>query len=293
VILVFGAGGQLGQEILARAAARSIPVLGVTHQQADIADPAGVGRAIGAARPSIVVNAAAYNAVDRAEREPEAAFRVNADGPGVLARACSRSGLALVHISTDYVFGARPGPHAEQDATAPLNAYGRSKKAGEEAVRVACRQHLILRTAWLFGSYGTNFLKTYLRLAATQDELRIVADQWGSPTWTGDLADAIFSAAEACATGDERWGTYHVAGSAPASRFELAAHIVHVQAALTGRRPAVVPISAAQYSAPAPRPSNSVLDSSKFAASFGLRPGDWRTAVDRLVPQLIPTSVGA
>jgi dTDP-4-dehydrorhamnose reductase len=293
LILVFGAAGQLGQELVTGAAHRAVPLVGLSHRQVDILDAAAVESAIANERPSLVVNAAAYNAVDRAETDSAAAFRINADGPATLARACSRVGVPLVHISTDYVFGAEPGPHTEDDATAPLGVYGLSKKAGEDAVREFCPGHLILRTAWLFGLYGTNFLKTFLRLAATEDELRIVADQRGSPTSTADLAEAIFAAADASAAGEVPWGTYHVAGSAPASRYELAAHIVAAQAPRTGRRPPVVPITAAQYAAPAPRPSNAVLDSAKFAAAFGRRPGAWQPAVDRLVPQLVAAKVRA
>ena len=178
MILVFGSGGQLGQELIGLARTSDVSLTGLTRAQADIADPAQVERAIAEIRPSVVLNASAYTKVDRAETDEEAAFQANATGPETLAKACAAAGLPLIHVSTDYVFdGTKSGAYRESDPVAPLGVYGRSKLAGEEAIRRHLPQHVIVRTSWVYGIYGANFLKTILRLASERDELRIVADQ--------------------------------------------------------------------------------------------------------------------
>jgi dTDP-4-dehydrorhamnose reductase len=294
LILVFGAGGQLGQELIARSRERGVLLTGLTRQQTDILEAAAVDRAIEQSRPSLVVNAASYNFVDKAESEPDAAMRINAAGPSILAQACAKAGLPLVHISTDYVFdGGKADAYSENDQAAPLNVYGLTKKAGEDAVRDACPEHLILRTAWLFGAYGSNFLKTVLRLAAEKTELSFVSDQRGSPTSTADLVEAILVVAAALAKGASPWGTYHVAGKAPASRYEFASHIAAAQALFTGHTPRVKPILAADYRAAARRPAHSVLDSTKFAKAFGFQAADWRSEVQRVLPQIFSATVRA
>jgi dTDP-4-dehydrorhamnose reductase len=294
LILVFGAGGQLGRELTTVAAAVGTPMVGLTHADVDIADERAVGRVLGRLAPSVVINAAAYNAVDRAETEVEAAMRTNAEGPAVLAGACVAGGATLIHVSTDYVFdGAKPGPYREEDPVGPLGAYGRSKAAGEDAVRSACPEHLIVRTAWLFGVFGSNFLKMVLRLAAERDRLDIVADQRGSPTSTFDLARGLLLAARAVQRGQRAWGTYHFAGSGETTRHGLATRIVEAQRPFTGRNPTVAAIASADYPTPAPRPKNSGLDSSKFAAAFGFRAADWRDAVDRTVVELFAVKAPA
>jgi dTDP-4-dehydrorhamnose reductase len=294
LILVFGAGGQLGQELSAAAADRVLSLVALSHRDADIADERRVREAMRQAEPSVVINAAAYNAVDRAEVEIDAAMRANAVGPGVLARACDACGAALIHVSTDYVFdGEKDGPYCEDDAVRPLGAYAISKAAGEDAVRGGCREHLIVRTAWVFGTYGSNFLKTMLRLAAERDHLDVVADQRGSPTATPDLAHALLTAAQAITTGRRPWGTYHFAGSGETTRHEMARRIVAAQRPFTGRAPAVNPIAAAEFPTPAKRPKNSVLDSTKFARTFGVRARDWRDAVDATVRALFESKAAA
>jgi dTDP-4-dehydrorhamnose reductase len=286
-LLVFGAAGQLGRELAERARA-SFSTYMVDRAKADIADAEVVGWTIAAASPALVVNAAAYTKVDQAEREPELAFRANAQGPGVLAEACARFGIPLLHVSTDYVFdGTKPTAYVEADPVAPLGVYGQSKATGEAAIRRAFDRHVILRTSWVYGPHGTNFLKTVLRLAVERDELKIVADQRGCPTGTADIAEAILAIAPVLIEGAPVWGTYHFAGRGAATWHEFAREIVDAQAAVTHRRPAVVPIATADYPTAARRPANSELDSSHFAAVFGVRALDWRARTRQVTAALL------
>jgi len=281
--LVFGAGGQLGRALLAAADAE-LRVAGVGRAEADVADIDAVRAAVAQVQPSVVVNAAAYTDVDRAEDEPEKARRANATGPAVLASVCAERGLPLIHVSTDYVFdGAKEGAYVEADPIGPLNVYGRTKAAGEEAVRETLDRYLILRTSWLHAPGGRNFVTTILRLAAERDVIGVVADQRGSPTSAGDLAAAIVVAAKAMKRGEPAWGTFHVAGDGAASRYELASAVVAAQAAVTGRRPALEPVTSASFPARAVRPANSALDSNRFADAYGFRAEAWQMAVARTV----------
>lgn len=294
MMLVFGGGGQLGTELVLQAGAAKLPCIGLPRQAADITDAAAVDAAIREYRPSLVVNAASYNAVDKAESEPAAAMRVNALGPEILAGACREPDIPLIHLSTNFVFdGALSRPYREDDPVAPLGVYGLSKARGEEAVRRGCRRHLVLRTAWLFGIHGSNFLKTVVRLAGESDEIRMVTDQVGSPTSTADLAQAILIAAEALSRGEARYGTYHVAGTGEASRYDFARAIVAAQEPYTGRAPRVVPIATADYPAAAKRPPYAVLDSTRFFSTFGFRPSPWQVAVKRAVKALFATKATA
>jgi dTDP-4-dehydrorhamnose reductase len=238
------------------------------------------------ARPTVVVNAAAYTRVDLAEKEPEAARLGNEIGPGVIAEACAAARTPLIHISTDYVFdGSKHGPYAETDPVAPLGVYGATKAAGEEAVRKRLAEHLIIRTSWVYGAYGNNFLKTMLRLAGERDELRVVADQRGCPTSTGDIADAILQIAPRLCS--DFYGLYHFAGAGSASWHEFASRIVDAQAPFTGRHPKVIAITTADYPTPARRPANSVFDCGKFERTFGVSPRHWTTETDSVVKGLI------
>lgn len=276
-LLVFGAGGQVGQELVALAAARSIPAHGVSRREADITDPSAVAALIAAVGPRLIVNAAAYTAVDRAESEPDAARRGNVDGPRVLATASAAAGRPILHLSTDYVFdGTKTGAYDEADPIAPLGVYGRTKAEGEQAVRAANSNHVILRTAWVYGTYGSNFLKTMMRLAAERDRLRVVADQHGCPTATRDIAEAVLAVAADGLDGPERAGTYHFAGTGATSWHGFAEAVVAAQAGATGRHPPVDAIATNDYPTPAARPANSVLDSSRFAAVFGYRAAPWQ-----------------
>jgi dTDP-4-dehydrorhamnose reductase len=287
VILLFGAGGQLGSELALLAAAEGRPLTPVAHAEADIADAAAVRAAIERSAPSVIVNAAAWTKVDAAEAEPQAAFRANEQGPRQLALAAEAAGIPLIHVSTDYVFdGAKAWAYREDDPIAPLGVYGRSKAAGEAAIREATPAHVIIRTSWVYGAYGANIVKTALRLARERDELRFVADQLGCPTATADLARAILAAAQAVTSAQPAFGTYHFAGTGVTSWHGFVSHLVDVQARFTGRRPAVRPITTADFPTPARRPANSELDSSLFARTFGVSAEPWRTASEKVVAQL-------
>jgi dTDP-4-dehydrorhamnose reductase len=291
VILVFG-NGQLGQELARMGAAGRGPLVTLSRAQADITNRAAIAEAFRRHSPNLVVNAAAYTKVDLAETEVEAARQGNEVGPAIIAAACAAAGVPLVQISTDYVFdGRKLEPYVEGDPIAPIGAYGRSKAAGERAVRAAIAHHLIMRTSWIYGEFGQNFLKTMLRLAATRDELRVVADQRGCPTSTRDLADAILRIAPRLVARDEVWGTYHFAGSGVTTWHGFAGHIIAAQARITGRNPRVTAITSAEFPTPARRPANSELDCSLFRRTFGFGGRPWTEETDA-VTTLLATELG-
>jgi len=293
VILLFGANGQLGQEMVRASAARGMSLVALSHAEADIADATAVREAIARHKPALVVNAAAYTKVDLAETDVEAARRGNDIGAALLGEACAAAGIPLVHVSTDYVFdGTKPTAYVETDAVSPASSYGRSKEAGERVLRAATPRHVILRTSWVYSEFGHNFLKTILRLAATRDELRIVADQRGCPTSTLDLAEAVLSIAPRLIAGEEVWGTYHFAGSGVTTWHGFASRIVAAQAPFTGRTPRVTPITTAEYPLPARRPANSELDCSLFARIFGIRARPWTEETDRITRVLVEAQLG-
>jgi dTDP-4-dehydrorhamnose reductase len=258
------------------ASRRGIALTALTHAQADIGDQTVVAAGLRAYKPLLVINSAAYTNVDRAETDTLAAFEVNAHAPAVLASACASAEVPLIQISTDYVFdGSKTEAYVESDPTNPINAYGRSKAEGEAAVRRTHPRHVILRTSWLYGEFGHNFLKTMMRLARERDELRVVADQRGSPTSTRDLADAILRIAPRLAIGEEGWGTYHFTGSGVTTWHGFASCVVAAQAPLTGRKPRVTAITTAEFPTPARRPANCELDCSRFEQTFGFHARPW------------------
>jgi dTDP-4-dehydrorhamnose reductase len=290
-ILVFGAGGQLGSEVLALAAKRERNAIGLQRAEADITDPAAVFSAIETKKPRLILNAAAYTAVDKAESEPEAARAVNVTGAENIAVAAAHFDVPIVHVSTDYVFdGSKTGAYNEQDMIRPLGIYGATKAEGEDKVRAANARHIILRTSWVFSRFGTNFLKTMLRLARERDALRVVADQRGCPTSTLDLAEALFAIDDRLAAQDETarplWGTYHFAGTGVTTWHAFASTIIEAQAPITGRHPPVEPITTQDYPTPARRPANSELDSSLFISIFGYRAPDWAARTREAVASL-------
>ncbi len=288
MILIFGAGGQLGLELQRSAAERAVPYRALTHRDLDIADAGAVSRAFDEIEPTLVVNAAAYTKVDLAEKEVEAARLANETGPAVIAAACAARDAPLIHISTDYVFdGEKQGPYFESDCVSPVGVYGRTKAAGEEAVRQGCLRHVILRTSWVYGEFGNNFLKTMLRLAGEREELRVVADQRGCPTSTLDIAGAILRIAPLLSASDDLYGVYHFAGAGATNWHGFATRIVEAQAPLTGRRPKVVPIATADYPTAARRPANSVLDCSRFERAFGFGARNWSEETDAVVKRLV------
>lgn len=277
-ILLTGSAGQLGRELV-RSLACLGEVVACDRRALDLGDADALRSVLRATKPSVVVNAAGYTAVDRAESEPAAAEAVNGLAPGILAEEAKRCGALLVHYSTDYVFdGAKGAPYTEDDAPAPLSAYGRSKLAGERAIAAVAGRHLILRTGWVFGLHGANFIKTILRLARERDELRVVADQRGAPTWTRHLADAT---ALLLARRDAAEGLFHVAAAGEATWHGYAEAIVATAAAagLIERAPHVLPIATADYPLPARRPADSRLDCRRLARDCGIALPDWRTGL--------------
>jgi dTDP-4-dehydrorhamnose reductase len=294
-ILLFGGNGQVGFELL-RSLAPLGEVVATTRsgtlpdgracEVADLSDPARLPALVAKIAPDLVVNAGAYTAVDRAEDEPELAFRVNAEAPAALAGACARAGIPVVHFSTDYVFdGSGIRPYREDDATGPLGVYGESKWAGEQAVRDSGAAHKIFRLCWVYGPRGGNFLLTMLRLARERETLRVVADQRGTPTPAAWIAEAT---AQALLARPEASGTWHLAAGGQASWFEFASEIVTRAAAmgLIARAPRVEAITTADFPTRARRPAWSVLDTSALAADFGIRLPDWREGVARCLESL-------
>jgi dTDP-4-dehydrorhamnose reductase len=285
--LVVGTSGQLAIE-LRRNAPASVGLLAA--EKLNLADPASCQAVLDRLQPTLVVNAGAFTAVDRAEGERDQALAVNAAGPETLARWCESHRAALIHVSTDYVFdGSKPSPYEPSDPTGPLNVYGETKLEGERRIRAALSRHVIVRTSWVFSAHGSNFVKTMLRLARERDELKIVADQVGRPTFAGDLAHAIWSVAEKIrqSAEDAPWGTYHFASSGETTWCELARAVVAEQARFTGKTPTVTGISARDYPTPARRPVNSRLDTSSFERAFAVTPPPWEDGVRGVVAELL------
>lgn len=291
-ILLLGANGQLGQE-LQRALAPLGRIVATTRngtlpdgsacEVADFDQPASLAALLDRVQPTVVVNAAAYTAVDRAEDDREAAFRANAEAPGVLARWCAQAGVPLVHYSTDYVFdGQGTRPYREDDATAPLGVYGASKLAGEEAIRAAGGRHLIFRTAWVYASHSANFLRTMLRVGAERDVLRVVADQVGTPTPAALIADVTVQALQ---HDGALSGTWHLTATGETSwhGFAEAIFIEAVAAGVLARAPTVEAITTAEYPTPAKRPAYSHLDVAKLEQDFGVTLPHWQDGLKRVI----------
>ncbi|RVD18669.1 MAG: dTDP-4-dehydrorhamnose reductase [Mesorhizobium sp.] len=288
-LVVTGRDGQVAASLLeAGPAAAGVEVIAIGRPQLDLARPDTVIEAIAAAKPDIVVSAAAYTAVDQAEDELDLAFAVNAVGAGKVAQAASRLGVPVIHLSTDYVFdGTKDAAYVETDATAPRSVYGASKLAGEQAVASANPHHLILRTAWVYSPFGKNFVKTMLRLAADRDEIAVVADQWGNPTSALDIADAILHAAAQLHEGAGTSGIYHLAGTGEANWSGFARHILDTSRVLGGPWARVRDIATMDYPTKARRPANSRLSSAKFAAAFGWNAPEWRQSTEAVVRRLL------
>ncbi|UVE18792.1 dTDP-4-dehydrorhamnose reductase [Pseudomonas sp. LS44] len=288
-VLITGAHGQVGHELLRHAPA-DFEVHGLGSAELDIADAAQVQAAVEHLRPQLIINAAAYTAVDKAESEAERAYAVNRDGVTHLARAAAELGIPVLHISTDYVFaGDAEQPYRETDATAPSGVYGASKLAGEQALSELCPQHLILRTSWVFGAHGNNFVKTMLRLGRERDTLGVVADQRGGPTPAAAIADALWQLATRYREqGALHWGIFHFSGT-PACTWHAFAVEIFRQAAELGlleREPQVNAISSAAYPTPAKRPAWSVLDGERLRQAHGIGAPDWRLGLREVLLEL-------
>ncbi len=286
-ILLTGAGGQVGFE-LARALADLGEVRAFDRSSLDLADGRALEAACRSLAPGLIVNAAAYTAVDKAESEPAMAEAVNGRAPGILAREARRLDAVLVHYSTDYVFdGAARRPYREDDPVAPLNAYGRSKLSGERAIAESGCKHLVFRTSWVYGPRGRNFLATMLALAATREELRVVDDQRGAPTSSLFLAGATARALRAIPAAGVASGIYHLSAAGETTWAGFARAIFARAAAWPGfRAPRVVPISTEQYPTPAQRPRYSVMSHAKFRAAFGFAPASWEAQLDECFARL-------
>jgi dTDP-4-dehydrorhamnose reductase len=295
-VLLFGGNGQLGQELQRALAPLGTLVVttrrgtlpdGSACETADFNQPESLAALLDRVRPEVVVNAAAYTAVDRAEDDRDAAWRANAEAPGVIARWCAAAGVPLVHYSTDYVFdGQGTRPYREDDATAPLGVYGASKLAGEEAIRAAGGRHLIFRTAWVYASHSANFLRTMLRVGAERDVLRVVADQIGTPTPAALIADVT---AQALQHAGGLSGTWHLtaAGETSWHGFAEAIFAEAVSAGKLARAPKVEAITTADYPTPAKRPAYSHLDVSKLERDFGLMLPSWQEGLERVIADVI------
>ncbi len=283
-VLVFGRTGQLATELVRRAP-QGWALTRLGREAADLEDPEACARAIAESDAGLVINAAAYTAVDRAEEEEDRAHVINAAAPAAMARAAAARGVPFLHVSTDYVFdGAGDRPWRPDDAPAPLGAYGRTKLAGERGVAAAGGAHLILRTSWVFSAHGSNFVKTMLRVGPERGALRVVEDQIGGPTAAGDIADALLTVAAAFADGRGTSGIYHVAGQPFVSWADFAREIF----ARAGLDVAVESIPSSEYPTPAPRPRNSRLDGAALMADYGVAPPDWRAALDDVLTEIGP-----
>jgi dTDP-4-dehydrorhamnose reductase len=284
-VLITGANGQVGFELVRRAG--ELRVVGLNRAALDITDQGAVLRAIDTYSASVLINAAAYTAVDRAELEPERAFAVNRDGVVALARACRDARIPMMHLSTDYIFdGSDIAPYRVDAAASPLGVYGRSKWDGEEAIRTTLASHLILRVAWVFGVHGTNFVRTVLRLARERKELRVVADQRGAPTPASAIAETLLALSRRFLSGEHLpWGTWHYVGQ-PAVSWHVFAQVIIDEAfdlGLIESKPLVSAIATIDYPTPARRPANSVLDISSSCEVLGLAPPDWRSGLREIL----------
>lgn len=280
-LLVFGKTGQVATE-LARRLPPGIEAVFLGRDHADLTDPASCAAAIADGRTEAVINAAAYTAVDRAESDEAVAGLVNGAAPAAMAKACAQAGIPFLHISTDYVFSGRGDqPFRPEDPVAPLGAYGRSKLVGEEGVRAAGGQHLILRTSWVFSAHGANFVKTMLRLGREREVLNVVADQHGGPTPAAAIADALLTAALSMQAGAPG-GTHHFSGTPDATWADFAREIM-ARAGLSCR---IEGIPTSAYPTPAQRPLNSRMDCSALTAAFGIPRPDWRAGLDEVLKEL-------
>jgi len=280
-VLVFGKTGQVATELQ-----RQANVIALGRDEADLSNPTTCAEAITENNADVVINAAAYTAVDKAEEEEHLATVINGEAPTAMARACAAKGIPFVHISTDYVFdGTGKTPWSPEDKTGPLGAYGRSKLAGEEGVRATGAAHAVLRTSWVYSAHGNNFVKTMLRLSETRDALSVVSDQIGGPTSAEDIAAASLSIAQRLVEG-KPGGTYHFAGTPDVSWAEFARDIF----AQSGRNTSVQDIPSEDYPTPAKRPSNSRMNCASLKKDFGISRPDWRKSLADVLADLKETA---
>ena len=286
-ILITGCHGQVGSSLTEQLASHeNTEVLAFDREHLDITNQDAVNAAVVEFKPSIIINAAAHTAVDKAEEEVDLSYAINRDGPKYLAQAAQSVGAAMLHISTDYVFeGNKVDEYTETDATNPQGVYGESKLAGEVAVAEECDKHVILRTAWVFGESGNNFVKTMLRLGENRDALSIVGDQFGGPTYAGDIASALVQIAKHINQGGTvDYGVYHYSGLPHVSWFDFADVIfdIAVEQGVLEKKPSLTSITTDQYPTPAKRPGNSRLSIEKIALGFSVEASDWKAALNNI-----------
>ena len=285
-VLITGKNGQVGSCLVSQLSNMTeINFLALSREELDITNAEQVSKIVNEYKPSVIINAAAYTAVDKAESEVELANAINNLGPKNLAKAAAQVNAAIIHISTDYVFaGNKEGLYIETDEVNPQGVYGQTKLAGEQSVAQECDAHIILRTAWVFSEFGNNFVKTMLRLAQTRDTLGVVGDQFGGPTYAGDIAKAIVSIAQQLQQGSTKFGVYNYSGYPHVSWQEFASEIFEKALAknLIQSPIMVNSILTADYPTPAKRPANSKLDCSKITTDFSIQPSDWKAALNTI-----------
>jgi dTDP-4-dehydrorhamnose reductase len=290
-ILVTGRTGQVTTSLAERAAnLRDVELVTVARPGFDLMDRASVINKVIAEKPDVVISAAAYTAVDRAEDEPDIAYAVNVTGAGYVAEAAERIGAGIIHLSTDYVFaGTELRAYDEQSRPAPMSIYGLTKLEGERAVARINPMHAVVRTSWVYSPFSSNFLRTMLKLATQQNTIRVVADQWGNPTSALDLADGLLAVARGLREG--RYGTYHLTGSGETNWSGFARHLLRSSRALGGPYANITDITTSEYPTKANRPGNSRLCCDKVEGVFGVRLPDWRSSTDRIVARLVKDTV--
>jgi len=289
-IAVTGKQGQVVSALLERGPVAGVEIVAVGRPELDLVDRASIRAVLSQIKPDVIVSAAAYTAVDKAESEEELAFVVNAEGPTAIAEVAKGLGIPIMHLSTDYVFsGDKQGLYVETDATGPVSVYGRSKLAGEQGIAAANPNHVILRTAWVYSPFGANFVKTMLRLAETRDALNVVADQRGSPTSALDIADAVIAIAKRLsADSDENLrGIFHLTGSGEATWADFAEAIFAGLKAKNGKIVSVGRITTADYPTPAKRPANSRLSNDKLKQTYGIVLPDWKESTKVVLDRLL------
>lgn len=286
-VLVIGQSGQIARALAKLHPVSSLDYCFMERSEADLRSPRLLEDAVFRVRPRIVINAAAYTAVDQAEVEPSIAYAVNAEGPRHLAVICRQAGIPLIQLSTDYVFdGAKGSPYAPHDFTRPVNVYGASKATGEAAVREVLREHVIIRLAWVYSETGRNFVTTMLDLADSRPDLRVVADQTGTPTYAFDAARAIDSITATLLSTASGWGTYHLTNAGQTNWYEFAETIFSITGPLMRRTPTLIPITTREFAAPARRPPYTVLDTTLTSQRFIVSMPHWQDGLERCLASL-------
>lgn len=292
-VIVTGSNGQVGKELCKKGKECGFDIAALDLPDFDITDEEAVDEAVSRDNIFAVINAAAYTAVDRAESEPDTAFRVNQKGPANLAASCKKQGIPLVHISTDYVFdGSKKDAYIETDPVSPVGIYGKSKAAGESDVRTILKEHIILRTAWLCSEHGNNFVKTMIKLGQERDKIGVVADQYGCPTFAPDLAEAILDIiGQVAEKRDVPWGTYHYCGKGVTTWYDFAKKALELAGDHTTLKVQyIVPLSTEEYPTPTQRPANSAMDCSLIEKNFNIIPKQWQDSLNSLIERLFAYS---